>query len=125
MIVVLAALLACQLTGEIAARGLGVPVPGPVLGMVLLLGILALRARLARLVPAPLRDGTLEATAGGLLSHLSLLFVPAGVGVIQRLDVLGRHGLALLIALVVSSILGMLAAAFAFRFVARRREPRA
>src|ERR1700733_10789500 len=46
------------------------------------------RDRMGRLAPIELRDGTFEKTGTGILSHLALLFVPAGVGVIQRLDVL-------------------------------------
>ncbi len=87
----LAALLLCQLAGEALARALSLPIPGPVLGMGLLLaGLLARRA-----IP----DG-IERTADGLLAHLGLLFVPAGVGVVMHLDILGADaapiGLAIL-----------------------------
>ena len=124
MIVALSVLLTCQLIGEVLARGLGVPVPGPVLGLIILLMALMARRGLAALMPAEVNDGTLEAAAKALLAHLSLLFVPAGVGVIQRLDVLGQHALALGLALVLSSILGILASAMVFRWVARCLEKR-
>ena len=74
MLPFLTLLLACQLAGEVVARVTGLPVPGPILGLVLLLAGLTLRGR-----PAPRR----EESANGLLAHLSLLFVPAGVGVVQ------------------------------------------
>jgi holin-like protein len=64
-------LLLFQLVGEILARTLGLPIPGPVIGMALLLVALELRR--------PSDD--LRAASSGLLSHLSFLFVPAGVGV--------------------------------------------
>lgn len=122
MIVSLAILLSCQLAGEVAARLTGLPVPGPVLGMLLLLGLLMVRSAVSGWLPRALDDGTLEATSLGLLAHLSLLFVPAGVGVIQRLDVIGRHGVALVTALVVSTILGLFASVVAFRLLARMME---
>lgn len=110
MILAVAILLSCQLIGETLARGLGLPVPGPVLGMALLLiGCLAL-PRLAQAVMP---------TAQGVLAHLSLLFVPAGVGVISHLDVLGASGPALLVVLVASTGLALVAGVLTFVMVAR------
>jgi hypothetical protein len=71
----LAVLLLFQLLGEVLSHLLALPVPGPVVGMVLLL--LALELRL------PQREG-LRSTASGLLGVLSILFVPAGVGIVQH-----------------------------------------
>lgn len=119
MITALAVLLSCQLAGEVAARFGGLPVPGPVLGMLLLLTCLVVRGRLASVLPVALRDGTLESVALGLLAHLSLLFVPAGVGVIQRLDVIGANGVAIAVALAGSTLLGLFASAWTFRLLAR------
>lgn len=65
-------LLSFQLAGEVLTRLAGWPVPGPVIGMALLLGALSLG------LPA---EGGLSQVSSGLLAHLSLLFVPAGVGV--------------------------------------------
>ncbi len=99
MIASLTLILLAQLAGEAGARGLGLPVPGPVIGMALLLGFLALRdggpPLFARLLPRPLSDGTLEATGKGLLANLSLMFVPAGAGIVGRLDVVQAQGLKL------------------------------
>lgn len=119
MILSLTLLLLCQLAGEIVARAFALPVPGPVVGMALLLGVMALRDRRPGGLPAPLTDGTLERTGKGLLAHLSLLFVPAGVGVIGRLDVLAAHGVALAAALVVSTALALVATVYTFVTVAR------
>jgi holin-like protein len=118
MIVSLTCLLLCQLVGEAVVRGLGWPVPGPVLGMALLLALLMLRERIGPL-PAELRDGSLEATGQGLLGHLSLLFVPAGVGVVQRLDILAAQGVALAAALVGSTLLTLVVTVLTFRAAAR------
>ncbi|EYD73372.1 CidA/LrgA family protein [Limimaricola hongkongensis] len=110
MIVNLVVLLACQLSGEVAARGLGLPVPGPVIGMALLFAALVLRPKLAERI-AP--------TTSGLLAHLSLLFVPAGVGVVGHLDTLGRDGVALIAALLLSTVAAILAGVWVFLAVAR------
>jgi holin-like protein len=65
-------LLVFQLAGEVLTRVAGWPVPGPVVGMALLLGALVLG------LPS---EGELSEVTSGLLAHLSILFVPAGVGV--------------------------------------------
>ncbi len=96
MIPAITALLACQLAGEIAARALALPVPGPVIGMVLLFIVLLLRGREA---PAPL-----GATADGLLNNLGLLFVPAGVGVVLHLPLLARDWAPLSLAVLVGTL---------------------
>ena len=110
MIPAITILLVCQLLGETLARGLGLPVPGPVLGMALLLaGCLAL-PRMAQIVLP---------TAQGILAHLSLLFVPAGVGVISHLDLLGGSGPALLVVLVASTALALIVGVLTFVAVAK------
>jgi putative effector of murein hydrolase LrgA (UPF0299 family) len=93
----LAWLLALQSLGELLARGLSLPFPGPVIGMLLLL--LALR------VPS-VRE-PVAACANFLLSHLSLLFVPVGVGVMTHLGLLGQYGLRILVVVVLSTWIGL------------------
>ncbi|HMA16514.1 MAG TPA: CidA/LrgA family protein [Kiloniellaceae bacterium] len=110
MLAAITALLLCQLIGEAAVRLAALPVPGPVLGLVLLLAILALR----RGVP-----GTLESTAGGLLKHFSLLFVPAGVGVLQHLPRIEAEWLAIAAALLVSSVATIVVTAAVMRGMIR------
>ncbi|HEX2135324.1 MAG TPA: CidA/LrgA family protein [Microvirga sp.] len=122
MILSLTLILLCQLVGEVVALSTGWPVPGPVIGMVLLALLLLLRDRV-RAAPPALRDGTLEGTAKGLLAHLSLLFVPAGVGVLQRLDVIAAHGLGLAVAILASTLLALLATAGTFLLASRLLKP--
>ncbi|MGE0310023.1 MAG: CidA/LrgA family protein [Lautropia sp.] len=93
----LAALLLFQALGEAVARFAHLALPGPVIGMVLLLPLLQWPA--VRRVVAPGADA--------LLAHLSLLFVPIGVGVVTHLDVLAAHGLALFVVLVLSTWVGL------------------
>lgn len=120
MIAGLFALLACQLFGETIARGAGLPVPGPVLGLAILVVGLAAWARFARPDPAALERSGVGRVAEALLANLALLFVPAGVGVIQHLDLLGTYGLALAAALVGSTLLTLLATVGMFLAVKRR-----
>lgn len=110
MILHLTVLLLFQLAGEVLSRALSLPLPGPVLGMALLFAALAALPRLAEAV-AP--------TARALLAHLSLLFVPAGVGVVGHLDRLGSEGAAILAALILSTVLAIAAGALVFAATAR------
>ena len=98
MLRALTTLVLCQLAGEVAARALGLPLPGPVIGLLLLLGLLQLRG-------GP--DEAMRTTSEGLLRHLSLLFVPAGVGVVTQLDALRADWLAITVSLVASTALGL------------------
>jgi holin-like protein len=120
MLLSLGLILLCQLAGEAIAHATGVTVPGPVIGLVLCVMLLLARDQAGGRVPAELRDGTFEQTGRGILSHLSLLFIPAGVGVIERLDVLAGNALPIAAALLVSTVLGIAVTAFVFSFVARR-----
>ena len=117
------ALLVCQLIGEFTVRVAAVPIPGPVVGMVLLLIALQLRR------PGP-TAGVVRA-ADALLRNLQLLFIPAGVGVIQYLSVLAgawlpvTAGLVLswLAVLIVTSGVGVGTLRLADRLSRRRPEP--
>ena len=128
MIVSLTLILLAQLLGEALARAAAVPVPGPVIGMALLLVFLVLRDRwrpaAARLLPPPLVDGGLEGTAKGLLAHLSIMFVPAAVGIVGKLDVLASHGLTLAVVLVLSVTLTLAATVLTFVAVSRVMDRR-
>ena len=105
MIASLSLILLCQLAGEAFVRWLGLPMPGPVVGLILLLLLLLARDRYAALEHGPLQGGGVENASLGLLANLSLLFVPAGVGVIQKLDLIVDHGVAFLGVLVISVLI--------------------
>jgi holin-like protein len=111
MIASLSLILLCQLAGEALVRGIGVPMPGPVIGLMLLLLLLLLRDRFAVLARGPLQGGEgegVESISRGLLVNLSLLFVPAGVGVVQKLDLIVHHGVAFLGVLAISVLITLL-----------------
>ncbi len=119
MLISLGLLLLCQLLGEALVHALGVPLPGPVIGMALLLVLLLMRDQLTPVLPHEVGDGTLEKTSTGLLANLSLMFIPAGVGVVQRLDLVVSHGPAILVALIFSTAIALLAGVAVFRLLAR------
>ncbi len=112
MLAALTQILLFQLTGEIISRGLGLPVPGPVLGLLLLFLFLLLRGG-----PSP----ELQQTAQQLLQHLSLLFVPAGTGILLHISTLEREWLPITVAMVVSTLLAMSVTALTIQFLARRQ----
>jgi putative effector of murein hydrolase LrgA (UPF0299 family) len=119
MIASLSLILMCQLAGEVIVRGFALPMPGPVVGLVLLLGLLLTRDRLAILARGPLRQGGVEDAAKGLLAHLSVLFVPAGVGVVQKLDLIAEHGIAIVAILAISVVITLLTTVMTFLLVSR------
>lgn len=107
MISALSILLVFQLLGEVIARGLALPVPGPVIGMLLLFVFLVVRR-------GPGED--LRNTSQSLLQHLSLLFVPAGTGIMLHLHRVGDEWLALLLSLLLSTLLTLAITALAMRW---------
>jgi putative effector of murein hydrolase LrgA (UPF0299 family) len=109
----LAWLLTMQSLGELMSRGLALPFPGPVVGMLLLL--LALRWPAVR-QPVAL-------CTQFLLSHLSLLFVPVGVGVMTHLGLLSQYGVRMLAVIVLSTWAGLAVTALVLR--AFNRAPHA
>ncbi len=89
-------LLIYQLIGEVLVRGLGLPVPGPVVGMILLFLTLLLRRRSSQ---------ALDQSSTALLGHLSLLFVPAGVGLMVHWNLIAAQWLPILLTLLLSTLI--------------------
>ncbi|MGB5903054.1 MAG: CidA/LrgA family protein [Xanthobacteraceae bacterium] len=114
MIASLGLILLCQLLGEIVVRSVSAPVPGPVVGLIVLLLLLQGRDRVGLLRRGPLSDGGVESAASGMLAHLSLLFVPAGVGVVQHLDLVSSHGVAIFVILALSALVTLVVTAVTF-----------
>ena len=100
-----------QFAGEALSRLAGLPVPGPVVGLALLV---------AAALAWPALQREVEEVADALLRHLSLLFVPAGVGVLQYLDLMRSEWLPLLAVVVLSTALTLGVSALAFAAMARR-----
>lgn len=105
----LAWLLAFQSMGELLSRGLQLPFPGPVVGMILLLP--ALRWHAVRIAVSDCADF--------LLKHLSLLFVPVGVGVMTHLSLVSQYGFRILVVVVLSTLAGLLVTVLTLRWFSR------
>ena len=119
MIASLSLILLCQLAGEVIVRGLVLPMPGPVIGLVFLLLLLLARDRFAALRRGPLQGDGVESASRGLLANLSLLFVPAGVGVVQKLDLIAEHGIAIAAVLAISVVVTLLVTVATFLVASR------
>ena len=111
MIAGLVQILLFQGVGELVSNFLLPLIPGPVIGLVLLLAYLAARRRVPK---------DLERVGSALVQHLGLLFVPAAVGVVLFLPQLKSHGLAVALALVASVVLTIAVAALVLRLLTRQ-----
>ena len=96
MLEALTLILVCQLIGEATVLAAGLPVPGPVIGLLLMLGWLFLNGGVSERVGQ---------TADTLLGHLSLLFVPAGVGILVHWERVRGQWLAITAALVLGTLI--------------------
>ncbi|ANG63189.1 hypothetical protein A8C75_12370 [Marinobacterium aestuarii] len=114
MLGALTLIIGLQVVGTVLAEILALPLPGPVLGMVLFLLVLAVIRR-------PWAE--LEQVNNFFLANLSLLFVPAAVGIVSHLElvspILGR----LLLVLLLSLLAGLVVTALIFARLARRFTP--
>ncbi|SAL43910.1 LrgA family protein [Caballeronia arvi] len=113
MLAALATLLVFQCLGEGLSYLFHIPVPGPVVGMLLLLGYVALR---------PASAAALEGTALEILRHLSLLFVPAGVGIMVSASALRGDVLAVALSVAISTALAIAVTALVMRAMLRRQR---
>jgi putative effector of murein hydrolase LrgA (UPF0299 family) len=110
MIVAFSLFVLCQLIGEFLVRLANISVPGPVVGIILLVCWLSWRGE----VPADV-----QRTSSGLLTHLSLLFIPAGTGVMVHIHKLRVEWLAILGALLLGTLLTLIVTVLVFIAVSR------
>jgi len=103
MIVGLLVLFGCQLIGEFLVRLIDAPIPGAVVGMMLLLLVLA--------TTKATETGALGRTCNRLLENMQLLFIPAGVGVTQYLGVIGAAVVPISVGLLTSWLAALLVTA--------------
>lgn len=106
-----AALFVMQMLGEALVRLLGVPLPGPLIGLLLLFGALVWHGRL----PNGLRQ-----TSSHTLQHLMLLFIPAVAGIMVHFDRIANEWLPFLLACVLGAAITIVVTAFTFRWMLRR-----
>jgi holin-like protein len=110
MLNALTLLFFCQLAGEVVVSLLGIAFPGPVLGMGLLFAGLLVVGRSGQ---------ALDAVADTILRNLSLLFVPAAVGVMQQAGLIAANWLAISAALILSTVATLVVTVYTFRAVSR------
>ncbi len=108
MINTLVTLLLFQTIGEAIAHGFSLPIPGPVIGMLLLFIYLAVKKDALEML-AP--------TVQVLLRHLTILFVPAGVGVMVHGQRIAAEWLPIVVALVISTVLTILVTALSIKWL--------
>ncbi len=113
MIKGLVQLLSFQGLGEVISKLLGLPIPGPVVGLILLLATLLIRNKL---------DPDLDMVATGFTQNLGLLFIPAAVGVVMFIPQLAEYGLAIAAILIISVGLSVAASAITFKLFPSHRE---
>lgn len=111
MLNAIAALFVFQLIGEVLVQALGLPLPGPLVGMLLLCAGLLWRGS----VPDELRD-----TAGSLLRHMMLLFIPAVSGVMMHFGRVGQEWLPFLAAGLAGAAITIVVTALTFRWMLER-----
>lgn len=102
-----------QLVGEATQKYFALPVPGPVIGLVLMLVCLLWTKRTNLPLIADQRDRLVN-TSQQLLGYLSLLFVPIGVGVIMHLQLLEAQLVQIIGVITVGTIFTMVFTAFIF-----------
>ena len=119
MLTAFLSLIACQLAGELIRQALHLPIPGPVIGMFLLAAGLASRPDERGDVAIPRH---LDRLAGGLISSMGLLFVPAGVGIIAQGDLLRQAWLPLAAGVVGSTIIGVITTGAVMHWATRSIE---
>jgi holin-like protein len=109
----LTVILLFEVSGDVLQTLLHLPVPGPVVGMALLLVALIGKGRLP--------DG-LDRAASGILCYLPMMFVPAGVGIMVHFELIRAEWLAICAALVVSSVLAIVITAATMRGIERAQQ---
>lgn len=109
------ALLGCQAAGEVVRQMSGIPLSGPIIGMILLLTALMVRGG---------ASDEFRRSGQAMLGYLSLFFVPPGVGIMQHLPLLRANWLPVLLALIASTALAMTSGAVVMRSIERLRQRR-
>ena len=105
-----ALLLICQLVGEVLVVATRIPLPGPVIGMAILFLGLMIRGEI---------PDELGKTADMLLANLSLLFVPAGVGVMVHAELISAELIPITVSLIVSTLLTIAVTAVVMQLLVR------
>lgn len=101
-----ATVLAAAFVGDVLARVSGLPIPGPALGMAILMLFIALGGG---------RNAEVETLFDRIAPHMSIVFIPPAAGFISSLDLIAQHWLSVVVAVGVGTILAIAAAGLAFQ----------
>lgn len=121
MLIAIFIIFALQLFGEALQQFFGLSIPGPVIGLILLLAALTL-TKSNRQPPFVALRGKLISTSEHILAYLSLLFVPIGVGVIMHLQLLETQALRILLVILLGTISTMIFTALVFSKIHSRKD---
>lgn len=108
------ALAACQIAGSLISHYLHLPIPGTVIGLLMLLVALSLLRR----VPSALRE-----VADHLLKHLNLFYIPAAIGIMAHVVLVRQDILPILAALFGSTFLSLIIGVLVFQWVRGNAAP--
>lgn len=104
-------LIVCFL-GEVLNKVVHVPLPGSIIGMILLFIFL---------ITGIVKVGMIEDISKFLLDHLAFFFIPSGVGLLAYMGILSKNLLPILIICSVTTILVMLVTGLTIQFIKGRR----
>ena len=96
-------ILLFQLIGEFIQKFTEISIPGPVIGLILLLGVLLIRAKYFKEYPSI--ENSLISFSERFLNYLPLLFIPVGVGVVMHLSLLEENLISVISIIVLGTLL--------------------
>ena len=111
-------ILLYQLIGELFQKFFGLSIPGPVIGLVLLLLTLLLIQKRERAVPI---KEDLYNSAEILLNYLPLLFIPVGVGVVMHLSLLEDNLTSVVLVIILGTLLTLALTGFVMEKILRKK----
>ena len=121
MLVAIFIIFVLQLIGEALQKYFDLAIPGPVIGLILMLFMLMVTKSKIHLDIVALRKNIIT-TSENLLKYLSLLFVPIGVGVIMHLQLLETQLLRILLVIVMGTVCTMIFTAAVFSKISKKRH---
>ena len=121
MLVAIFIIFVLQLTGEALQKYFDLAIPGPVVGLMLMLCTLMIAKSKMHPSVISLRTNIIN-TSEQLLSYLSLLFVPIGVGVIMHLQLLEAQLLRIIVVIVVGTICTMIFTSAVFAKINKAKD---
>jgi holin-like protein len=120
LLIAIFTILVLQLIGEALQKYFNLSIPGPVIGLILMLLTLMMTNSKQLNMLAPLRTNIIN-TSETLLSYLSLLFVPIGVGVVMHLQLLEMQLLRILVVILIGTMSTMIFTSLVFSKISSTR----